>query len=108
MPKMPYPRALRPLPLVIALFAICSSASAPPETTRRGIGNTAAAVSTLLAAAPDFKLALANVPDVTLLPEARAALAANPSLAPKFTQVRSLIETYNESLAFQFASNSRV
>jgi hypothetical protein len=80
----------------------------PVETTRGGIGNTAAAVSTLLAASPDFRIALANVPDVTLLPEAHAALAADPLLAPKFTEVRSLIDTYNEALAFQFSRNPRV
>ena len=80
----------------------------PVETSRGGIGNTAAAISTLLAAAPDFRIALANVPDVTLFPEARTALAADPSLAPKFTQVRSLIDTYNEALAFQFERNPRV
>lgn len=80
----------------------------PVETSRGGIGNTAAAVSTLLAAGPDFRLALANVPDITLLPEARAALSADPSLAPKFDQVRSLIDTYNGALAAQFARNPRV
>jgi phospholipase/lecithinase/hemolysin len=80
----------------------------PVETSRGGIGNTAAAVSTLLAASPDFRIALANVPDITLFPEARTALSADPSLTPKITQVRSLIDTYNQALAFQFAHNPRV
>jgi hypothetical protein len=80
----------------------------PIETSRGAIGNTVAAASTLLAASPDFKLALANVPDITLLPEARAALKADPSLSPQFEQVRTLIDSYNDNLAFQFANNPRV
>jgi hypothetical protein len=80
----------------------------PVNTTRGGIGNTAAAAGVLLGASPDFRLAIANVPDVTLFPESRAALAADPSLAPKFESVRSLIDTYNDALAFQFANNPRV
>ena len=87
---------------------VLTSGADPVESARGGIANTVAAAGALLAASPDFKLAVANVPDITLTPAARAALAADPSLAPAYADVRSLIDTYNDTLEFQFANVPRV
>lgn len=78
------------------------------EAYETGVTNTVAAVTNLLLADPDVRVAVANVPDVTLLPEARAAVAQDPSLGPRVQKVTSLIDTYNAALATQFEQNRRV
>ena len=78
------------------------------EQSELAITNTVAAVTRLLLADPDMRVAVANVPDVTLFPEARNRLAADPALAPRVAEVSTLIDTYNSALAAQFEQNTRV
>ena len=80
----------------------------PAAVFQGALTNTAAAVDTLLASDPDLRVALSNVPDITLLPEAQFALAQNPLLAQPFAQVGGLIDQYNAVLAGQFAADERV
>ena len=84
------------------------SGADPTTTVTNGITNTVTAVQTLLAVNPQLHVAVANVPDITKVPGAQALLAADPALASLFTQASALINTYNTSLAAQFAGNSRV
>jgi phospholipase/lecithinase/hemolysin len=80
----------------------------PFAAASAGITNTVAAANALLAQNPSFKLAIANVPDLTRTPGAALAVAQDPSLAAKLPQLSALIDFYNNTLAGQFASNPRV
>ena len=80
----------------------------PATVLTNGITNTVTAASTLLAANPNLQVAISNVPDITEVPGAQLLLAQNPALAPEFAQVSALIDTYNATLAAQFAGNKRV
>jgi hypothetical protein len=66
--------------------------------------NTLTAVGTVLAADPAARVAIANVPDITLLPEARFAAMQDPTLVPVFAQVSGLIDQYNGLLAAQLGA----
>ena len=70
--------------------------------------NIATAAQTFLAASPNARLVIANIPDVTKLPRTRAALAANPAAAPLFAAVENVIDIANQNLAAVFAGNDRV
>jgi hypothetical protein len=70
--------------------------------------NVATATQTFLAASPDSRIVVANIPDVTRVPRLRAVLDANPAYAPLFGAVEHVIDVYNENLAATFAGNDRV
>jgi MYXO-CTERM domain-containing protein len=75
----------------------------PARITADALSNTLTAVSALTAD-PRALVAVANVPDITLLPEARFAALRDPSLVPLFAQVSGLIDRYNGALAAQLAA----
>jgi hypothetical protein len=80
----------------------------PQATVANGITRTVTAAQTLLAANPQMRLVIGNVPDITRTPEAQFALQQNPALAGQFAQLSGLIGVYDATLASQFAGDSRV
>lgn len=76
----------------------------PQQTSAAALGNTLTAVGTLLAASPGARVAVANVPDIALLPQVRLAIAQQPALAPLAAQLSGLVEQYNSALAAQLAA----
>lgn len=85
--------------------------SNPQQVSATALSNTLTAVGTLLAANPAARVAVANVPDVALLPQVRLAIAQQPALAPLAAQLSALIDQYNTALAASLAvlpGNERV
>jgi len=76
----------------------------PVRIATDALTNTLTAVGTVLAADPHARVAVANVPDITRLPEARFAALQDPTLVPVFAQVSGLIEQYNGALAAQIGA----
>jgi phospholipase/lecithinase/hemolysin len=76
----------------------------PAQIASDALTNTLTAVGTLLAASSTARVAVANVPDITLLPEARFAAAQDPTLVPLLAQVSGLIDQYNAGLAAQLGA----
>jgi phospholipase/lecithinase/hemolysin len=75
---------------------------------QNGLTNEVTAIDTILAANPNVKVLVANVPDVTEIPEIQFLIKANPALAPEAAQVSSAIDLYNTQLSAQLAADTRV
>jgi phospholipase/lecithinase/hemolysin len=73
----------------------------PQQIATGALVNTLTAVGTILAADPDVRVVVGNVPDITLLPEARFAALQDPTLVPLLGAVSGLIDQYNAGLAAQ-------
>jgi lysophospholipase L1-like esterase len=76
----------------------------PLRIVSEGLTNTLTAAGTVLAADPRARVAVANVPDITRLPEARFAAMQDPTLVPVLAQVSGLIEQYNGAMAAQLGA----
>ena len=80
----------------------------PATVVTGGVTNHVTAIMTLLASDPDLRLVVGNVADVTKIPEAQAALAANPALAPAFAQVSAAVDIWNAQVAGAVGTHPRV
>jgi len=80
----------------------------PATVVTGGVTNQVTAIMTLLGSDPDLRLVVGNVADVTKIPEAQAALAANPALAPAFAQVSAAVDVWNAQVAGVFGDHPRV
>ena len=84
----------------------------PPEALAQAVPNLLQNVATvaqaILAASPEARLVIANLPDLRHLPELRAAVAAGLIPQPFADAVAGAIDAYNRQLALAFAGDDRV
>ena len=78
------------------------------QTTARLEVNFATAVNTLLAASPNVRLVVFNLPDVSALPVAQLAAAASPQARLLLAATSQAIRQYNAEIAAIAATNGRV
>jgi phospholipase/lecithinase/hemolysin len=100
-------------------FFLLAAATAPPAAIPQLAGqlgqiearleaNFTTAVNTLLAANPKVRLVVATLPDLGLLPLARALEAVDPALGPLVAAVGQQTSRYNALIRTTAAGNGRV
>lgn len=83
-------------------------AAALQQTVPTLLSNVLLAANTILAAGPNARVVIANLPDVRVLPVVQLALSEGLLTQQQVDQIGQVIASYNQALAAQTASNSRI